>query len=180
MKISMVLGSPREDSISTKLAMRFADGAEEAGHEIRIYNVNDMDIMGCQACGCCRKHDVDCVVEDDMEEYFTDLRQSGALVITSPNYYSHVTGPMITFMNRHYCLMDKEKKPRLEETRKLFAFFAQGAPEGYEKYIPNYEWYIGTFTSKNMELVRQIIAGGDSDTEALYEEAYEAGKALQA
>ena len=31
-----------------------------------------------------------------------------------------------------------------------------------------------------MELVRQIIAGGDSDTEALYEEAYEAGKALQA
>ena len=49
MKITMVLGSPREDSISTKLAMRFADGAEEAGHEIRIYNVNDMDIMGCQA-----------------------------------------------------------------------------------------------------------------------------------
>lgn len=178
MKITMVLGSPREKSISTQLAMSFADGAKEAGHDIKIYNINEMDIMGCQACGCCRKYDMDCVAEDDMQDYFKDLRQSGALVITSPNYYSQVTGPMITFMNRHYCMMDKDKNPRLSDVKKLYAFFAQGAPENYEKYIPNYEWYVGTFTSKNMELVKQIVAGGDSDMDLLLKEAYEAGKAL--
>lgn len=178
MKITMVLGSPRQDGVSTRLAMRFADGAREAGHEIEIYNINEMDIMGCQACMCCRKYDTDCVVEDDLSEYFEDLRESGALVITAPNYYSHVAGPMITFMNRHYCLMDKDKKPRLADTKKLFAFFAQGAPEGFERYMPNYEWYVSTFTSKNMELAKQIIAGGNSDVESMLEEAYEAGKAL--
>lgn len=178
MKITMVLGSPRRDGVSTRLAMSFADGAKEAGHDVKIYNVNEMELMGCQACGCCRKYDSDCVVQDDMEEYFRDLRESEALVITSPNYYSQIAGPMITFMNRHYCLLDKEKNPRLEDRKKLFAFFAQGAPEGYEKYIPNYEWYIGTFTSKNMELVKQLTAGGNSDVEALLKEAYEAGKAL--
>ncbi|MDO4485392.1 MAG: flavodoxin family protein [Bacillota bacterium] len=178
MKITMVLGSPREDSVSTKLAMRFAEGAEESGHEIKIYKVNEMEMLGCQACGCCRRHDTDCVIEDDLTGYFEDLRESGALVITSPNYYSQVTGPMITFMNRHYCLMDKDRKPRLVDRKKLYAFFAQGAQEGYEKYIPNYEWYVGTFTSKNMELVKQITAGGDSDVDAMCAEAYEAGKSL--
>lgn len=178
MKITMVLGSPRKDSISTSIAMSFADGAREAGHEVKIYNVNELDMMGCQACGSCRKYDTDCVVEDDMREYFKDLRQSGALVITSPNYYSQIAGPMITFMNRHYCLLDKEKNPRLEDCKKLFAFFAQGAPEGYERYIPNYEWYISTFTSKNMELVKYIAAGAGSDVEAMRNEAYEEGKAL--
>ena len=70
MKITMVLGSPRSNSISTQLAMRFADGAKEAGHDVSIYNINEMDIMGCQACGCCRKYDTDCVIDDDMEGYF--------------------------------------------------------------------------------------------------------------
>lgn len=174
----MVLGSPREDSISAKMAEQFAKGAQENGHEVVTYQINQMDVMGCQACGCCRKHDVDCIVEDDMQDYFKDLRESGALVITAPNYYSHVAGPMITFMNRHYCLLDKEKKPRLEDTKKVYGFFAQGAPEGFERYMPNYEWYMSTFTSKNMELGEMLICGGDSDVDEFLAKAYEAGKAL--
>lgn len=178
MKVTMVLGSPRDESISTKLAMRFADGAKENGHEVKIYNINEMEVMGCQACGCCRKYDTDCVVEDDLADYFEDLKHSSVLVVTSPNYYSYVTGPMITFMNRHYCLLDKDKNPRIQETKSLYGFFAQGAPEGFERYIPNYEWYLGVFQKMNMKLVKQIVAGGNSNYEALYEDAYIAGKNL--
>ena len=172
MKITMVLGSPRSNSISTQLAMRFADGAKEAGHDVSIYNINEMDIMGCQACGCCRKYDTDCVIDDDMEGYFKELRESGALVITSPNYYSQIAGPMITFMNRHYCLLDKDRNPRLEDRKKLFAFFAQGAPEGNEKYISNYEWYKETLTTYNIEILKMITAGGNSDMVSMLREAY--------
>lgn len=178
MKITMVLGSPREESISTKMAMRFADGATENGHEVKVYNINEMEVMGCQACGCCRKFDTDCALEDDLADYFEDLKDSDALVVTSPNYYSHVVGPMITFMNRHYCLLDKDKNPRIKETKKLYGFFSQGAPEGFERYVPNYEWYLGVFQKMNMELAKQIVAGGNSDYDAMYEEAYEAGKSL--
>ena len=178
MKITMVLGSPREESISTKMAMRFAEGAMENGHEVKVYNINEMEVMGCQACGCCRKYDTDCVLDDDLTEYFEDLRNSDSLVVTSPNYYSHVVGPMITFMNRHYCLMDKDKNPRIKKAKKLYGFFAQGAPEGFERYIPNYEWYMSVFEKMNMELVKQIVAGGNSNIDDMYEEAYVAGKAL--
>lgn len=178
MKITMVLGSPREESISTAMAMKFAQAAEENGHEIVTYNINELDMKGCQACGCCRKHDTDCILQDDLEAYFKDLRESGALVVTSPNYYSQITGPMITFMNRHYCLMDKDKNPRLEDTKKVFGFFAQGAPEGFERYMPNYQWYMSMFTTKNMELGKMLICGGNSDTDAFMKEAYDAGKSL--
>ena len=98
-----------------------------------------------------------------MESYFQDLRESGALIVTSPNYYSQIAGPMITFMNRHYCLSDKERKSRLQPGVKLIGIFAQGAPENYEKYQANYDWYLNTFLSKYMELAGKIIAGGDSD-----------------
>ena len=178
MKITMVLGSPRENSISTQMAERFAEGAAENGHEVVTYKINEMEVLGCQACGCCRKYDTDCVIEDDMEGYFEDLRESEVLVVTSPNYYSQIVGPMITFMNRHYCLMDKDKNPRMEDTKKVYGFFAQGAPEGFERYMPNYEWYMSMFTTKNMELGKMLICGGNSDVDAFLEEAYQAGKAL--
>lgn len=178
MKITMVLGSPREESISTKMAMRFAEGAMENGHEVKTYNINEMDVMGCQACGCCRKFDTDCAVEDDMADYFEDLWESDALVVTAPNYYSYVAGPMITFMNRHYCLCDKDKNPRFTEPKKIYGFFAQGAPEGFERYMPNYEWYMGVFEKLGFTLENMIIAGGNSDFDAMYEAAYEAGIAL--
>ena len=178
MKITMVLGSPREDSISTRMAESFAKGAEENGHEVVTYKINEMDMLGCQACGCCRKYDTNCVIDDDLSDYFDDLWESDALVVTSPNYYSQISGPMITFMNRHYCLNDKDKNPRFKETKKVYGFFAQGAPEGYERYMPNYEWYMSMFTSKNMELGKMLICGGNSDVDAFIEEAYKAGKEL--
>ncbi len=163
MKVTAVLGSPRENSVSARIAENVLEGAREAGHEVKVYRIQDMEVMGCQGCGCCRKYDRDCVVEDDMEAYFQDLRESGALLLASPNYYSQVTGPMITFMNRHYCLSDKDRKSRLQPGIKLIGVFAQGAPENYEKYKANYEWYLSTFLSKDMELAGKIIAGGDSD-----------------
>ena len=181
MKVTVVLGSPREDSVSTQIAMKTVAGAKEAGHEVKIYNVNEMEVMGCHGCGCCRKYEKDCIIEDDMESYFQDLRESGALLVTAPNYYSQVAGPMITFMNRHYCLSDKDKKSRLEPGIKLIGIFAQGAPADYEKYQANYDWYLSTFTAKDMELAGKIIAGGDSDVSdegEIMKRAYQLGKAL--
>lgn len=178
MKITMVLGSPRIGSISSRMAMKFAEGAAENGHQVVTYNINEMDVMGCQGCGLCRKYSTDCVVEDDLAEYFVDLHDSDVLVVAAPNYYSHVAGPMITFLNRHYCLMDKEKNPKFTEPKKLFGFFAQGAPEGFERYMPNYEWYTGVFEKFNIPLEKMLICGGNSDVEAFVEEAYQAGKNL--
>lgn len=181
MKITVVLGSDRENSVSSKLANKLIEGAEKNGNEVVVYNVNQMNLKGCRGCGVCRKMNSDCIIDDDMKKYFKDLRESRALVVTSPNFYSQVCGQMITFMNRHYCLMDAQRNVRIPKGIKLVGIFAQGAPEIYPKYVPHYEWYLNTFTGKDMVLAGQIIAGGDSDLSEngkLMTEAYNIGLSL--
>lgn len=106
--------------------------------------------------------------------YWKDLQECGTLVVSSPNYYSQVTGPMITFMNRHYCLSDQDGKSRLHEGIKLIGVFAQGNGNA-EAYRKQYEWYLGTFQKRGMNLVDVLISAGEDE---LMRCAYRTGKTL--
>lgn len=179
MKLVAVLGSGREASVSEKAARRFIEGAKSAGYDdVAVFRANDMSVKGCMGCGSCRKNDTDCVIEDDFQRYLSELKICDALLVTAPNYYSQIAGPMITFMNRHYCLTRADKTQRLKPGKKIFGIFAQGAPENYPKYPSVYEWYMSTFTGKGMNSYGMMIIGGDSDISAKLEEAYEKGKSL--
>lgn len=177
-KLIVVLGSSRPGSISMKAAESFIKGAEEAGFNIVLFKANDMNLNGCTGCKSCRSNGTDCVINDDMRNYLSELHTSDALLITAPNYYSQIAGPMITFMNRHYCLSNPDKSNRLKNVIKLSAIFSQGAAENYPKYIPVYDWYTGTFVSKGMELHYKQVIGGDSDMDKVCIEAYKAGNSL--
>jgi len=180
MKIICVLGSPREASNSTAVARRLLAGAEENGHEVKIYKLNDMDVRGCQGCRFCKENDVDCIVKDDLLGYWKELHECGALVVAAPNYASYPCGPAITYMNRHYCLIDKNWTPRIKPGIKLVGIFSQGQSDR-EKYAPAYKWLLGDFQNRGMVLVDTIVhTRGDSldgDGE-LMRRAYEVGKSL--
>lgn len=179
MKLLAVLGSKRDGSLSKRAAYKVIAGAKESGYdETVIFNINEMQISGCTGCGSCRKNDTDCIIHDKFQDYLSELKTCDALLITSPNYYSQIAGPMITFMNRHYCLTRKDRSQRLKPGIKLIGIFAQGAPEDYPKYIPTYEWYMKTFESKGMENCGMLVIGGDSDIAEKLDDAYKMGKAL--
>lgn len=179
MKLTAVLGSSREGSLSGRAAKHFIDGAKAAGYdEVKIFNVNDLLIKGCIGCGSCRKNDCDCVISDDFLEYLCELKTSDALLLAAPNYFSQLAGPMITFMNRHYCLKRLDRSNRLRPGIKVFGIFSQGAPEDYAKYPPVYEWYMNVFSGFGMENRGMMIIGGDSDAARRLDEAYEKGTEL--
>lgn len=179
MKVIAVLGSPRKNSSSTALANRIIDGAKEAGHEVVIYNINEMNVMGCQACRCCKDNGIDCVLDDDLKPYWKDLHECGALILAAPNYCSQVCGPMITFMNRHYCIMGNNGPTVEPDKIKLIGVFAQGAPSTHEN--KNYDWFLGDFMARKMVLTEKFVIGGDSDLSPdgeLMTKAFELGKSL--
>ncbi len=179
MKLTVILGSSREGSLSSRAANRFIEGAKTAGYdEVVVFSANDMNLKGCTGCGSCRKNNNDCVIDDDFRQYLAELRSSDALLVTAPNYYSQVAGPMITFINRHYCLMGGDRTLRLETGKKVFGIFAQGAPEDYPKYPDVYEWYMSIFSKYGMDSAGMMIIGGDSDVAAKLDEAYKMGKTL--
>jgi multimeric flavodoxin WrbA len=180
MKVVAVLGSPRETGFSSTLAREVLRGAADAGHNAIVYEVNKMNVKGCQGCRQCKDNNADCIVQDDLEPYWKDLRTCGALVVSSPIYAAQICGPMITFMNRHYCLLDRDWKVRIRPGIKLVGVFSQGNDDP-EAYIQQCNWYLGDFQNRDMMLVDTLIHAGDQplapDGE-LMRRAYSIGKDL--
>ncbi|MBN1582431.1 MAG: flavodoxin family protein [Anaerolineae bacterium] len=180
MQVVAVLASPREDGFSSTLAREVLRGAVDAGHQVVIYKLNEMNVKGCQGCRRCKDNNADCFVQDDLAPYWKELHESGALVVSSPNYASQVCGPMITYMNRHYCLLDKDWKVRIHPGIKLVGVFAQGNGDP-EAYAAQYNWYLGDFQNRDMVLVDTLIHTGRQpltlDGE-LMRRAYNTGKNL--
>jgi multimeric flavodoxin WrbA len=180
MKVVAVLGSPRENGFSSTLAREVLRGATDAGHQVVVYEVNKMDIKGCQGCRYCKENDAGCVVQDDLVPYWKDLHACGALVVSGPNYASQVCGPMITFMNRHFSLLDRDWKVRIHPGIKLVGVFSQGNSDA-DAYTAQYGWYLNDFQNRDMQLVDTLIHAGDqpliSDGE-LMRRAYRVGRNL--
>ena len=181
MKVIAVLGSPHEDGPSSTIARRVLDGARDAGHEVKVYEINKMDVRGCQGCRHCKENNVDCILDDALKPYWKELHSAGALVVSAPNYASNICGPMITYMNRHYCLLDKDWKVRVHPGIKLIGVFSQGRPEHNAFFDANYKWYLADFQNRKMELVDMIVHMGRESTaqdSPVMKRAYEAGKGL--
>ena len=179
MKVVAVLGSPHKDGPSTVIAKEVLRGAKDAGHEVVEYFINDMNVKGCQACGTCKSQKVDCILQDDLLPYWKDLHECGALVVAAPNYCSQVCGPMITYMNRHYCLI--ADGVRIHPGIKLVGVFSQGAQERYEAAEKAYDWFLKDFQNRDMVLHSKIVHTGSDNCSPGSEimlNAYEAGKSL--
>lgn len=181
MKAIVVYGSKRANSTSKKAIEYILKGAKEAGYdEVVEYDINKIDIKGCRNCGACKNSDGFCVINDDLKEYFTELTTADALIISSPNYMSNVIGPMVTFMNRHYCLRDSQRNPKIDKTIKLVSVYSQGAPAEMPNYEANYDWFTNCFVGMGMENKGKIVMRGQMPSEdaEIFTKAYEIGKNL--
>jgi len=180
MKVIAVLGSPRPQGGSSTLARRVLDGARAAGHEVVVYEINEMDVRGCQACRTCKDNLVDCIQQDDLQPYWQDLHECGALVVSACNYCSMVNGPMITYMNRHYCLIDGDGKVRIHPGIKLVGVFSQGNPDP-DRIGHVYDWFLHDFQNRDMVLVDKLVHSArmpQEQIDALFARAYQVGLSL--
>ena len=176
-----VLGSTRPGSVSHQVANQVIAGAKSAGYQVLEYHINELDFKGCLGCGACRKMGKDCIQKDGLTPILSALHQGDALLVSAPNYYSQVSGQMIAFLNRLYCMKNADRTNRLPAGKKLITIFSQGAPEGYPKYQPTYEWYNNCLVSQGLELAGTINVGGDSDLSPngdLMQRAYRLGAEL--
>ena len=182
MLVLTVKGSPRSEGKTNKVIDEILRGAKEAGHEIKEYNIGNMAIRGCQACYACKDRVTDCVIDDELREYFADLHDAGALIVGATNYASGVCGQMVSFMNRHYCLVDEPRNVHVPAGIKVIGVFGQGRPDK-SAYMDVYKWYMSDFERRHMELVDIIVASGSGrqsvpEGDELLTKAYTLGKGL--
>lgn len=162
-KILAVLGSSRAGSASRLAAEAVLEAAAGNGYEISRYYPGTMEMKGCLGCGCCKQRFTDCLINDDLSEYFRELHGCNALLLAAPNYYGQPAGHMITFLNRHFCLTGPDRKSRLQRRIKLVGIFAQKKPPGEPAYEESYDRYLQEYIDLGMEPAGRIVIGRNSD-----------------
>ena len=103
MNILVVTGSPRKDGNSDILADAFTEGALEAGNEVRRIAAGRANIAGCRACEYCFSHEGACCQQDDMQDFYPDLRWADIVVYAFPLYFYTYPAQIKAFMDRQFC-----------------------------------------------------------------------------
>ncbi len=133
MKISCLIGSPRQKSNSATIAARFAETAASLGAEVETVVLNDLTYRGCQGCLACKTISEKCVLKDDLAKVLESLKEADVIVLATPVYCSDVPGQVKCFLDRTYSYMKPNYMSDSNPTRvppgKKFVFIlTQGAP----------------------------------------------------
>jgi multimeric flavodoxin WrbA len=98
MKIVGFIGSRRNNGNTATLVDAMLEGA---GNEIDTarYILNESQFGGCQGCYTCLEEDR-CSIDDQMQDFYEEIKQSDAVIIGSPIYFGHISGQTKLFMDR--------------------------------------------------------------------------------
>ena len=134
MKIVCVKGSPRVNGNSSRLADYFLKDFEDPENEIEIFNLNQLNYMGCQGRTKCLTDAEKCNINDDLQEVLEAVRESDVLVLASGVYYGELTSQTKGFIDRTYSFnvpdfITNPNPSRLESGKSLVMILAQGHPD---------------------------------------------------
>jgi multimeric flavodoxin WrbA len=133
MKITCLLGSPRQNSNSAAIAARFTDTAVSLGAKAETVILNQLTYRGCQGCMSCKTNSEKCVLKDDLANVLESLKKADVIVMATPVYCSDVPGQVKCFIDRTYSYMKpnylSDSNPSRVPLGKRFVFIlTQGAP----------------------------------------------------
>ena len=189
-KILVVLGGGRPKGNTRQLVDAFIQGAVDAGHEVELVSLNQVEVKGCMGCNACR-YGKPCVQKDGFSELVPKIKAANLLVFASPLLFWTISSKLKAFIERFYCLAEEDANPPLGRYEKypvkdaaLLMTSADNLFWTYEQAVSYYKFtvihYIG-FHDKGM-----LLAGGCGDTNGKpqisktnhLKEAYEFGKTI--
>ena len=106
MNIVTIFGGPRAQGNTATVLGWVEDALRERGHLVERFNLNDLNIKGCEACFTCMESadEPGCVVQDDVQKILASMVDANAIVYASPLYMWNVAGQLKPFLDRTLCL----------------------------------------------------------------------------
>jgi len=103
-KALFINGGPRKNKNTAQMLMSAMQGAKDAGAEVELVYLYDIDFKGCKSCFACQlknaKTDGVCAIRDRLRPLLEKAREADVIVIGSPVYFSYPTGTTRSFMER--------------------------------------------------------------------------------
>jgi multimeric flavodoxin WrbA len=127
MRILSIFGSPRRNGCTNAIHDSFLEAFAE-GFIIRRVYAYEAKIHPCTACSLC-DDSLACVFKDDMTGLYEELLSSDMITVSSPLYFSSLTGPLKNFIDR--CQAIWAYSNRGETIRKKTGFFISAGGSNY-------------------------------------------------
>jgi len=159
MKIISVIGSPRKEGASSKVASGLIKHFENQGNEINEYSLNSLHIRGCQECFHCRNNKTDvCAVKDDLSEILESAKSTDLLVISTPVLYADISSQLKCFIDRTWSYYAKTgmSADHLPRNRSLVFILSYGYADAniYDSLYEKYKRYFNMFGFDHCYLIK--------------------------
>lgn len=162
--IMIVQGGGRTHGNTEQLVEAFRRGAVDAGHKVEIVSLHKNKVLGCLGCNACR-YGKPCIQNDDFNNLTPSIKAADLIVFASPLLFWMISSKLKAFIERFYCIAEKDNNPPLGRYEKypvkdaaLLMTSADNRFWTYEQAVSYYKFtiinYIG-FYDKGM-----ILAGG--------------------
>ncbi|MFH1313079.1 MAG: flavodoxin family protein [Candidatus Eisenbacteria bacterium] len=189
--ITAILGSPRRNGNSDRLAVEFLRGASSAGSKHRLIVPSDLGVAPCDGGNQCFS-DGKCIIRDGMNEIYDDVLASRYLLIATPVYFMGPPGALKGFIDRFQAVwarsaLTKTFDPDSEERRrshKGFAIIVGATPDKPSMYRPTSSIIKAFFNVTGFDHAGEMVATGldrlddVGSRQDLMKEAFEAGQAF--
>ncbi len=104
-QVLILHASPRKKGNSAILAEKCAAGVTEEGGDPVIVHLQDLKIAPCNACDACVKNPTKgCVLQDDMQSIYPQLKSAHAVVLASPTYWFNYSAQLKIVIDRTYAI----------------------------------------------------------------------------
>jgi multimeric flavodoxin WrbA len=157
-------GSPRKRGYSSSLVAEAIRGAESEGAEVKLYNLNEKNIRGCQGCYYCRANEGCSIKNDLLAPMYEDIKNADGILIGTPIYQLDIAGQTKILLDRFFPMTSGFAFIPRYPNKKVGTIFAQGAPD-IEEFTPRITALNQYLSSRlGWDVVGSIICAGTSDS----------------
>ena len=154
--VLVVSTSLRTNSNSHTLALAFAEGAREAGHDVETVSLRGKRIEFCRGCLACQSG-ATCPLHDDAAAIVERIVAADAVAFATPIYFYEMAGQMKTLLDRSNPLFPSDYAFR---DIYLLATAADSAESSMDGAVKGLEGWIACFEKAAL---RGVVRGTGAD-----------------
>ncbi|MEG2983227.1 MAG: flavodoxin family protein [Peptostreptococcaceae bacterium] len=134
-EVLIINGSPRKNKNCYSIINKIIKNLKENNISFKVFNIYDMNIEYCTACGFCEKTGY-CKYKDDMTPIYDMFDKSKGTIVVSPVHFDCISAKLKTVVDRTQAIYASKyilKKPSIDRTKKRIGMYiAIGGSEPYK------------------------------------------------
>lgn len=133
-EILIINGSPRKNKNCVSIINSITEKLDESKTTYKVFNIYDMNIEYCTACGFCEKTGF-CKLKDDMTPMYDMFNKSKGTIVVSPVHFDCISAKVKTVVDRTQAIYASKyilKKPSIDRSKKRIGMYiAVGGSDPY-------------------------------------------------